>query len=260
MQEPFVVVSVTDTGIGIPDEEHDFIFDKFHQVGATTKGVREGTGLGLGDHKASGGTARRDHSGGERAPAREHVPFHPSAGIGRPRRLEAHEKSVGGGRQGNRQGAGPHGSGKLRATRSSRPAMARRPWRKRARIHPDLIILDIHMPGLDGFGVIEKLRREEGFAAIPIIALTASAMMGDRERAMAAGFTGYITKPIRLGRAAGRSGTFVSINDDAIPARAVPADHRRQSRQSGDALQRPGAAGSGNPHRVGSRRGRGSGS
>jgi two-component system, cell cycle response regulator DivK len=66
------------------------------------------------------------------------------------------------------------------------------------RIHPDLIILDIHMPGLDGFGVIEKLRREEGFAATPIIALTASAMMGDRERAMSVGFTGYITKPIRL--------------------------------------------------------------
>ncbi len=66
-------------------------------------------------------------------------------------------------------------------------------------VQPDLIILDIHMPGLDGFGVIEKLRKEPGFAAIPIIALTASAMMGDRERAMAAGFTGYITKPIRLG-------------------------------------------------------------
>jgi CheY-like chemotaxis protein len=66
------------------------------------------------------------------------------------------------------------------------------------RIQPDLIILDIHMPGLDGFEVIEKLRREKGFTATPIIALTASAMMGDRERAMAAGFTGYITKPIRL--------------------------------------------------------------
>ncbi len=66
------------------------------------------------------------------------------------------------------------------------------------RIHPDLIILDIHMPGLDGFEVIEKLRGEELFTATPIIALTASAMMGDRERAMAAGFTGYITKPIRL--------------------------------------------------------------
>lgn len=66
------------------------------------------------------------------------------------------------------------------------------------RIHPDLIILDIHMPGLDGFGVIEKLRREAAFSDTPIIALTASAMMGDRERAMASGFTGYITKPIRL--------------------------------------------------------------
>jgi CheY-like chemotaxis protein len=67
-----------------------------------------------------------------------------------------------------------------------------------SRLHPDLIILDIHMPGLDGFGVIEKLRSEASFSHTPIIALTASAMMGDRERAMAAGFTGYITKPIRL--------------------------------------------------------------
>jgi signal transduction histidine kinase len=47
VQESFVVVSVSDTGIGIPAEEHEFIFDKFHQVSATTKGVREGTGLGL---------------------------------------------------------------------------------------------------------------------------------------------------------------------------------------------------------------------
>jgi PAS domain S-box-containing protein len=47
VQESFVVVSVSDTGVGIPTEEHESIFDKFHQVGATTKGVREGTGLGL---------------------------------------------------------------------------------------------------------------------------------------------------------------------------------------------------------------------
>ena len=63
---------------------------------------------------------------------------------------------------------------------------------------PDLIILDLHMPGLDGFGVIEQLRREQPFASTPIVALTASAMMGDKERAMSLGFTGYITKPIRL--------------------------------------------------------------
>jgi len=65
--------------------------------------------------------------------------------------------------------------------------------------HPDLIILDIHMPGRDGFGVIEELRRDPQFAATPVMALTASAMQGDRERAVAAGFTGYVTKPIRLG-------------------------------------------------------------
>jgi CheY-like chemotaxis protein len=63
---------------------------------------------------------------------------------------------------------------------------------------PDLIILDLHMPGLDGFGVIQELRQEKTFAATPIVALTASAMMGDKERATAVGFTGYITKPIRL--------------------------------------------------------------
>ena len=64
---------------------------------------------------------------------------------------------------------------------------------------PDLIILDLHMPGLDGFGVIQELRRDANFTATPVMALTASAMQGDRERAMSVGFTGYITKPIRLG-------------------------------------------------------------
>lgn len=63
---------------------------------------------------------------------------------------------------------------------------------------PDLIILDLHMPGLDGFGVIRELRLDAGFAATPVMALTASAMQGDRERALSAGFTGYISKPIQL--------------------------------------------------------------
>lgn len=63
---------------------------------------------------------------------------------------------------------------------------------------PDLIILDLHMPRLDGFGVMQALRHDEQFAATPVMALTASAMMGDKERALSVGFTGYITKPIRL--------------------------------------------------------------
>jgi CheY-like chemotaxis protein len=66
------------------------------------------------------------------------------------------------------------------------------------RIRPDLIILDLHMPGLDGFGVVKELRRQEDFAQTPCMALTASAMQGDRQRALDAGFTGYITKPVSL--------------------------------------------------------------
>jgi CheY-like chemotaxis protein len=63
---------------------------------------------------------------------------------------------------------------------------------------PDLIILDIHMPGMDGFEVVQALRQDERFAKTPVIALTASAMMGDREKALKLGFTGYMTKPIQL--------------------------------------------------------------
>ena len=63
---------------------------------------------------------------------------------------------------------------------------------------PQLILLDLQMPELDGFGVIERLRAEACFADTPIVALTASAMHSDGAKVLAAGFSGYITKPIRL--------------------------------------------------------------
>lgn len=63
---------------------------------------------------------------------------------------------------------------------------------------PDLLIVDLQMPALDGMGVLAELRRDQRFAGVPIVALTASAMQGDRERALEAGFTEYITKPVNL--------------------------------------------------------------
>src|SRR5260370_40650136 len=63
---------------------------------------------------------------------------------------------------------------------------------------PDLLILDLQMPNLDGFGVLAQLRQDGRFAMRPIVALTASAMQGDRERAIAAGFSAYIAKPIGI--------------------------------------------------------------
>jgi CheY-like chemotaxis protein len=63
---------------------------------------------------------------------------------------------------------------------------------------PDLIVLDLHMPGLDGFSLVAELRRDARFASTPIIALTACAMVGDQERAKAAGFSTYVTKPVSI--------------------------------------------------------------
>jgi CheY-like chemotaxis protein len=61
---------------------------------------------------------------------------------------------------------------------------------------PDLILMDIALPGMDGLTLTRLLKAEGRYARIPIVALTASAMRGDEERALAAGCSGYITKPI----------------------------------------------------------------
>ena len=64
---------------------------------------------------------------------------------------------------------------------------------------PDLVFLDLQMPVMDGFRVIQELRNDIRFRRLPVVAVTASAMLGDRERAIAAGFDSYIAKPINLG-------------------------------------------------------------
>ena len=60
----------------------------------------------------------------------------------------------------------------------------------------DLILLDIQLPGMDGYAVAKALRTNLALDAVPIIAVTSYAMVGDRERALASGCTGYIEKPI----------------------------------------------------------------
>jgi CheY-like chemotaxis protein len=62
---------------------------------------------------------------------------------------------------------------------------------------PDLVLMDIQMPGKDGFALLAELRASE-YRDLVVVALTAHAMAGDRDKALAAGFDGYITKPIDI--------------------------------------------------------------
>lgn len=80
---------------------------------------------------------------------------------------------------------------------------------------PDLIIMDIQMPEMDGYEAVEQLRRDPRLTQIPIVGLSAFAMATDREKALKHGFNGYIEKPIELD-------SFVKELATYLPAIALP--------------------------------------
>jgi len=63
---------------------------------------------------------------------------------------------------------------------------------------PDLVLMDLQLPGIDGMEALRRLREDPRTAGIPVVAVTAQAMRQDRERALAAGFDGYVEKPISV--------------------------------------------------------------
>jgi two-component system, cell cycle response regulator DivK len=63
---------------------------------------------------------------------------------------------------------------------------------------PDLVLMDIQLPDFDGVHALRRLRADERTAAIPVLAVTAQAMQGDGERFLAAGFDGYVSKPVNV--------------------------------------------------------------
>ncbi|MBZ2207054.1 EAL domain-containing protein [Massilia soli] len=81
---------------------------------------------------------------------------------------------------------------------------------------PDLIICDVHLPRLDGYGVVAQLKQDPALRHIPVLAVTALAMVGDRERLLEAGFDGYIAKPIE-------PDTFVVQLEEFLAPQPAPA-------------------------------------
>lgn len=84
---------------------------------------------------------------------------------------------------------------------------------------PDLVVCDLQMPGLDGFGLLARVRAHERGRDMTVVALTAFSMPADRRKVMGAGFDGYLSKPIEPER-------FVSQIEAFLPARlrARPSD------------------------------------
>lgn len=75
---------------------------------------------------------------------------------------------------------------------------------------PDLMLMDVQMPGMDGITALGQLRADPRTVALKVVALTALAMKGDRERLLAAGFDDYIEKPIRYKEALARVATLLT--------------------------------------------------
>ena len=79
---------------------------------------------------------------------------------------------------------------------------------------PDLILMDISLPKIDGYEVTRRLKQNKKFASIPVIALTAHAMKGDKEKSLASGCDDYISKPINVRDFYDRIKVFLMDSDE----------------------------------------------
>jgi len=107
---------------------------------------------------------------------------------------------------------------------------------------PDLIACDVNLPGMDGFSVLAELKGDPALAGVPILAVTALAMTGDREKVLAAGFDGYISKPIEPESFVAELEAFLTPASASAPAPAMatpPAQPQPQFTASTEATATP---------------------
>jgi signal transduction histidine kinase/ActR/RegA family two-component response regulator len=212
-----VHIAVSDTGTGIPDDRIGELFQPFSRLGVQSADV-EGTGIGLTLSKrlveSMDGTIGVDSEAGRGSTFWIELPLaEPAAAAPGSADNAAEEPAV--------ATDGDHGDGPTRTVLyvEDNPAnlmlmeelLRRMPairlltandaengLKLAQETPPDLVILDINLPGIDGYEALKRLRSDPRTAATPVIAVSANAMPHDVERGIAAGFSEYHTKPIRF--------------------------------------------------------------
>ena len=186
-----VRVSVADTGPGLAPEDHDRIFEEFQQTDAGARAAR-GDGPRSRAVEAARRAARRPDLGGQRARKGEHVRVHAAREVllamagEQVLIVEDNEKNM----KLFRDVLAATGYRTLEATTGAQA------FELAVEHGPDLVLMDIQLPDIDGIEVLRRLRADERTTSISVLAVTAQAMHGDRERFVAAGFDGYLSKPV----------------------------------------------------------------
>ncbi|MCB9136488.1 MAG: response regulator [Anaerolineales bacterium] len=220
-EQYMVDFSITDNGIGISAEDLSRLFTPFTQVDSSLTRQYEGTGLGLTLVKnlveLQGGSVRVQSEPGKGSTFIVSLPRKMDNAMGKKALLES-EKSdtptiqpevqkssstilLAEDNEVNAMMVGDYLE--LRGYTVIYATNGREAIQKAHEYLPNLILLDIHMPIMDGLEAIRRLRGEPQFVNTPIIALTALAMTGDRERCLEAGATEYVSKPVNLKQLAG---------------------------------------------------------
>jgi signal transduction histidine kinase len=102
---------------------------------------------------------------------------------------------------------------------------------------PDLILMDINLPDLSGREVTTRLRSDDRFRTIPIVALTAQSQAGEREKAIAAGATGYLTKPVDIDSLPGHVERYLNGAQDTVETEALLLAHTAYNQETAGRLE-----------------------
>jgi PAS domain S-box-containing protein len=224
-------ISITDSGAGIPPEKQARIFNAFDRLGAE-RGEIEGTGIGLLITKriveAMGGSIGFESTAGKGSTFWLEFPIaakQVDAMTGEFKTPDKNSTGVQFAHANSSRAAVLYIEDNLMNLRLMQQIFAgKKEWELRSAIDaesgldlarnspPDLILMDINLPGMNGFKALAMLKEDPATASIPVIAVSANAMKGDYERGTSAGFADYVTKPLDILRLMEVLGQYLKKN------------------------------------------------